>query len=86
MRFPADVRHASERAMHTQGGRGVPGLKRADEARVTGREFGICRGGRLIRVGPDGRRRPPRQSDVDEYDPMKIHPTPWEDGTIIHAA
>ncbi|MFC8096264.1 DUF5954 family protein [Streptomyces sp. NPDC057301] len=46
-------------------------------------EFRICRVGRLVRTGPDGPEAP-RPSDVDEYGPMKIHPTLLEDGTIIH--
>ncbi|WP_329220992.1 DUF5954 family protein [Streptomyces sp. NBC_01485] len=54
---------------------------RADEARVEGRLFRICRVERMVRLGPDGP-EPPRPSDVDEYGPMKLHPTLREDGTV----
>lgn len=58
-------------------------LERADEARVAGRAFRICRAERLLRMGPDGPETP-RHSDIDEYGPMKIHPTLLDDGTVIH--
>ncbi|MER5431255.1 DUF5954 family protein [Streptomyces sp. NPDC002588] len=54
---------------------------RADEVRVENRLFRVCRVERMIRMGPDGP-EPPRPSDVDEYGPMKIHPTLREDGTV----
>ncbi|KMS73283.1 LigA protein [Streptomyces viridochromogenes] len=54
-----------------------------DEARVAGRVFRICRAERLLRMGPDGPEIP-RPSDVDEYGPMKIHPTLLDDGTVVH--
>ncbi|MFI1707546.1 DUF5954 family protein [Streptomyces griseoruber] len=54
---------------------------RADEATVDDRVFRVCRVERMIRMGPDGP-EPPRPSDVDEYGPMKIHPTLREDGTV----
>ncbi|KUL23042.1 DUF5954 family protein [Streptomyces regalis] len=57
-------------------------LERADEARVAGRVFRVCRAERLLRMGPDGPETP-RPSDVDEYGPMKIHPTLLEDGTVV---
>ncbi|MFD5327506.1 DUF5954 family protein [Streptomyces sp. NPDC127092] len=54
---------------------------RADEARVAGREFRICRVERMIRFGPDGPEGP-RPSDVDEYGPQRLHPRMDEDGTL----
>ncbi|MFF7179225.1 DUF5954 family protein [Streptomyces sp. NPDC008121] len=57
---------------------------RADEARVDDRIFRICRISRLVRFGPDGP-EPPRPSDVDDYGPMKMHPTMDEDGTVHYA-
>ncbi|MFB9555810.1 DUF5954 family protein [Streptomyces roseoviridis] len=56
---------------------------RADEARVGGRLFRICRVERLVRFGPDGPETP-RPSDVDEYGPIKMHPTMDLDGTVHH--
>ncbi|CAM5680807.1 DUF5954 family protein [Streptomyces aurantiogriseus] len=56
---------------------------RADEARVEDRLFRVCRVERLVRLGPDGP-EPPRPSDVDDYGPMKLHPTLLEDGTVLH--
>ncbi|MFB7587105.1 DUF5954 family protein [Streptomyces sp. NPDC056169] len=56
---------------------------RADEARVDGREFRICRVERMIRFGPDGPEGP-RPSDIDRYGPMKMHPRMDEDGTVHH--
>lgn len=38
---------------------------------------------RMIGVGPDGPETP-RPSDVDEYGPLKRHPTMGEDGTLTH--
>ncbi|MEV6123974.1 DUF5954 family protein [Streptomyces sp. NPDC052077] len=58
---------------------------RADEARVQDRVFRICRVERLMRIGPDGP-EPPRPSDVDDYGPMKMHPTMDEDGVVHHEA
>ncbi|MFD3660860.1 DUF5954 family protein [Streptomyces sp. NPDC058659] len=54
---------------------------RADEAWVDGREFRICRVERMVRFGPDGPEGP-RPSDVDEYEPTKMHPRMDEDGTL----
>jgi hypothetical protein len=56
---------------------------RADEARVEDRLFRICRVERMVRLGPDGP-EPPRPSDLDDYGPMKLHPTLLEDGTVLH--
>ncbi|MEV0634364.1 DUF5954 family protein [Streptomyces sp. NPDC050619] len=58
-------------------------LDRADEFRVDDRVFRICRVERMLRMGPDGP-EPPRSSDLDEYGPMKIHPSMDEDGTITY--
>ncbi|MEU6143969.1 DUF5954 family protein [Streptomyces sp. NPDC047081] len=58
-------------------------LGRADEFRVDDRLFRICRVERMLRMGPDGP-EPPRPSDVDEYGPMKMHPTMDEDGNLTH--
>ncbi|MEU9268615.1 DUF5954 family protein [Streptomyces sp. NPDC048251] len=54
---------------------------RADEASVEDRLFRICRVERMVRLGPDGP-EPPRPSDLDEYGPMKLHPTLHTDGTV----
>jgi hypothetical protein len=56
---------------------------RANEVRVGDRFFRICRIERLVRFGPDGPEMP-RPSDLDDYGPMKMHPTMDEDGTIHH--
>lgn len=56
-------------------------LGRANELTVDGRLFRICRTERMIRFGPDGPEGP-RTSDVDDSEPMKMHPTMDEDGTI----
>ncbi|GAA3786619.1 hypothetical protein GCM10022403_021700 [Streptomyces coacervatus] len=58
-------------------------LDRADEFRVDDRLFRICRVERVLRMGPDGPETP-RPSDVDEYGPMKMHPTMDEDGTLTY--
>ncbi|MFJ4871566.1 DUF5954 family protein [Streptomyces sp. NPDC088757] len=55
--------------------------ERADEVRVEGREFRICRVERMVRFGPDGPEGP-RPSDIDEYGPTKMHPRMDEDGTL----
>ncbi|MET9953411.1 DUF5954 family protein [Streptomyces sp. NPDC006339] len=54
---------------------------RADELEVDGRRFRICRIERMVRFGPDGP-EPPRPSDIDEYEPMKMHPTMDEHGVV----
>ncbi|MER6121327.1 DUF5954 family protein [Streptomyces sp. NPDC001795] len=58
-------------------------LDRADEFRVDDRLLRICRVERLLRMGPDGP-EPPRPSDIDEYGPMKLHPTMDEDGNLTY--
>ncbi|MFI7409398.1 DUF5954 family protein [Streptomyces sp. NPDC049627] len=71
-----------KRAVYEKAAEEFRALERADEARVAGRTFRICRVERMVRMGPDGP-EPPRPSDVDEYGPMKIHPTLLEDGTVV---
>lgn len=58
-------------------------LVHADEFRVDHRLFRICRVGRMLRTGPDGPETP-RPSDVDDYGPMKMHPTMDENGTLTY--
>jgi hypothetical protein len=58
-------------------------LGRADEFRVDDRLFRICRVERMLRTGAEGPETP-RPSDVDEYGPMKMHPTMAEDGTLTY--
>ncbi|WP_263166607.1 DUF5954 family protein [Streptomyces sp. SCSIO ZS0520] len=55
--------------------------ERANEARVGGEVYRICRVERLVRVGGDGP-EPPRASDVETSEPMALHPKMDEDGTI----
>lgn len=57
--------------------------RHADEVRVDDSLFRICRIERMARFGPDGP-EPPRPSDLDDYGPMKMHPTMDEDGTLHH--
>ncbi|NDZ78567.1 hypothetical protein G3I19_08520 [Streptomyces sp. SID10853] len=57
---------------------------RPNELRVRGRCFQIVRVERMMRIGPDGP-EPPRRSDTDIQEPMKIRPTMDEWGTITHA-
>ncbi|MFD0147983.1 DUF5954 family protein [Streptomyces sp. NPDC055721] len=87
-RYPADVRADSRRAVVThpdiamrQVGEQCRAAGRADDVRVDGREFRICRVERMVRFGPDGPEGP-RPSDVDEYGPAKMHPRMDEDGTL----
>ncbi|MEU4267228.1 DUF5954 family protein [Streptomyces sp. NPDC026092] len=54
---------------------------RANEARIDDRLFRICRIERLVRCGEDGP-EPPRPSDIDQYGPMKMHPTMDLDGVL----
>ncbi|MER5491142.1 DUF5954 family protein [Streptomyces sp. NPDC002490] len=54
---------------------------RADEVRVAGDHYRICRVERMIRWGADGPETP-RRSDVDHYGPDQMHPRMDEDGTI----
>jgi len=58
-------------------------LGRADEFRVVDRLFRICRIERMVRMGAKGPETP-RPSDVDQYGPMKMHPTMDEDGTLTY--
>ncbi|WP_210579325.1 DUF5954 family protein [Streptomyces sp. GESEQ-4] len=59
-------------------------LGHADEFEVDGQVFRICRVERLLRTGADGPEMP-RPSDVDEYGPMKMHPTmDPADGSLTH--
>ncbi len=82
--WPLLYRFDDERkAVYAKAAEEFRALERADEARVAGRVFRICRAERLLRVGPDGPETP-RPSDVDEYGPMKIHPTLLDDGTVVH--
>ncbi|MEU6281928.1 DUF5954 family protein [Streptomyces sp. NPDC047028] len=74
---------AARKARYAEAAAEYRALERADEFRVDDRVFRICRVQRMLRVGPDGPETP-RPSDVDEYGPMKMHPTMHEDGTIVH--
>ncbi|MEW2632714.1 DUF5954 family protein [Streptomyces sp. NPDC048389] len=56
---------------------------RPDELVVRGRCFQIVRVERMVRIGPDGP-EPPRPSDVNSQEPMQIHPTMDEWGTITY--
>ncbi|WP_030602748.1 DUF5954 family protein [Streptomyces fulvoviolaceus] len=59
-------------------------LGHADAFEVDDRAFRICRVERLLRTGPEGPETP-RPSDLDEYGPMKMHPTmDPEDGTLTY--
>ncbi|MFH9608024.1 DUF5954 family protein [Streptomyces sp. NPDC017448] len=55
--------------------------KRPDELLVRGRRFDVVRVERMVRIGPDGPETP-RPSDVDEYEPSKLHPTMDEHGVV----
>ncbi|MGW1272506.1 DUF5954 family protein [Streptomyces sp. NPDC002491] len=70
-----------KKALYARAAEAFRAAGRADEASVEGRVFRVCRVERMIRLGPDGP-EPPRPSDVDEYGPMKLHPTLCEDGTV----
>ncbi|MFC8514515.1 DUF5954 family protein [Streptomyces sp. NPDC057257] len=71
------------RARYAKAAEEFRALDRANEFRVDDRLFRICRVERMLRMGPDGP-EPPRPSDVDEYGPMKMHPTMDEDGNLTH--
>ncbi|MDN0197235.1 DUF5954 family protein [Streptomyces sp. S.PNR 29] len=73
----------AKKARYAEAAEEYKALGRADEFRVDDRLFRICRTERMLRMGPDGP-EPPRPSDIDEYGPMKIHPTMDEDGTITY--
>ncbi|MGW6957003.1 DUF5954 family protein [Streptomyces sp. PAN_FS17] len=72
----------AKRAVYRRAAEDFRALEQADEARVDGRVFRICRVERVPRMGPDGP-EPARPSDMDEYGPMKIHPTLLPDGTVV---
>ncbi|GHG89185.1 DUF5954 family protein [Streptomyces lanatus] len=72
----------AKKALYAEAAEEFRKLERADEARVAGRVFRVCRVERVLRMGPDGP-EPPRPSDIDEYGPMKIHPTLLLDGTVV---
>jgi hypothetical protein len=74
---------AARKARYAEAAEEYRALGRADEFRVDDRLFRICRVERVLRMGPDGP-EPPRPSDVDEYGPMKMHPTMHEDGSIVY--
>ncbi|GAA5045500.1 DUF5954 family protein [Streptomyces similanensis] len=73
----------AKKAAYARAAEEYKAAQRADEFGVDGRSFRICRVERMVRTGPDGP-EPARPSDVDEYGPMKMHPTMDEDGTITH--
>lgn len=57
----------------------------ANELRARGRTFQIVRVERMMRIGPDGP-EPPRPSDEDHQEPMKIRPTMDEWGNISYSS
>lgn len=71
-----------KKARYARAAKAFRAAGRADEASVEDRLFRICRIERMVRLGPDGP-EPPRPSDVDEYGPMKLHPTLHENGTVL---
>ncbi|MFD5108712.1 DUF5954 family protein [Streptomyces cinereoruber] len=73
----------AQRERYRRAGELFRASQRADEVRVDGREFRICRVERMVRFGPDGPEGP-RPSDIDEYGPTKMHPRMDEDGTVYH--
>ncbi|MFF3739167.1 DUF5954 family protein [Streptomyces sp. NPDC002566] len=73
----------ARKAVYARAAEAYRAAGRADEARVEDRLFRICRVERMVRMGPDGP-EPPRSSDLDDYGPMKLHPTLHEDGTVVH--
>lgn len=72
-----------EKELYERAGKQFRARGRADEMRVDGRRFRICRVERMIRCGPDGP-EPPRPSDQDDYGPIKIHPTMDEEGALTY--
>ncbi|BAU86046.1 hypothetical protein SLA_5164 [Streptomyces laurentii] len=60
-------------------------LGRSDELAFDGRLFHVCRTERMIRFGAEGPEGP-RPSDVDDTEPMKMHPTMDEHGVIHYDA
>ncbi|WP_328409531.1 DUF5954 family protein [Streptomyces violaceus] len=73
----------AKKAKYARAAEEYKALDRADEFRFDDRLFRICRVERFLRMGPEGPEGP-RPSDIDEYGPMKMHPTMEEDGTIHH--
>ncbi|WP_175410043.1 DUF5954 family protein [Streptomyces sp. TRM64462] len=57
--------------------------RRVNDVRVGDRLFRVCRVERFVRCGPDGP-EPPRPSDLDAHEPMRMHPRMDEDGTVHH--
>lgn len=74
---------ARQRTEYARAAKEFRAAGRANDARVGDRLFRICRIERLVRVGPDGPETP-RPSDLDDYGPMKMHPSMDEDGTLHH--
>ncbi|MER7399030.1 DUF5954 family protein [Streptomyces sp. NPDC000151] len=73
-----------ERARYARAAERFKATGRDNELRVGDRLFRVCRIERLVRWGPDGP-EPPRPSDqANDYEPMKIHPTMDDDGTVHH--
>lgn len=70
-----------KKALYARAAEAFRAAGRADEASVEDRLFRICRVERMVRLGPDGP-EPPRPSDLDEYGPMKLHPTLHADGRV----
>ncbi|MCT2591781.1 DUF5954 family protein [Streptomyces sp. N2-109] len=83
--FWPQVYHFTEeqRSDYAQAARQFREAGRSNTLRVRGRHFEIVRVERMLRIGPDGPERP-RPSDVDEIEPMKMHPTMDEHGKITH--
>ncbi|MFF8844555.1 DUF5954 family protein [Streptomyces sp. NPDC015127] len=71
----------AEREPYQKAAEEFRGAGRSDELRVRAPEFRVCRVQRMVRYGADGPESP-RPSDIDDYGPMKMHPTMDEDGTI----
>ncbi|MFF5974410.1 DUF5954 family protein [Streptomyces sp. NPDC012769] len=69
------------RQRYAKAAKGFRAAGRDDELVMDDRLFRICRIERLVRFGPDGPETP-RPSDVDDYGPMKMHPTMDENGEV----
>ncbi|MGW2630033.1 DUF5954 family protein [Streptomyces chattanoogensis] len=70
-------------AVYARGAEHFMRQERPDELVVRGRCFQVVRVERMMRIGANGPEGP-RRSDVDEHEPMKIHPTMDEWGTITY--
>ncbi|MFF4604802.1 DUF5954 family protein [Streptomyces sp. NPDC001339] len=70
-----------EKAQYAEAAAEFRAAGRANEVRVDGRLFRICRVERMVRSGPDGPESP-RPSDLDDHGPMRLHPTMDETGVI----